>query len=82
MIHGVPYFSLTHSSRAGKVIVTTCTGELTMALKVEIKDNKLFIEIDLEKPTPSSSGKPLSSRARMGILLPPPKWMVSLLLWG
>jgi hypothetical protein len=28
-----------------------------MALKVEIKDNKLFIEIDLEKPTPSSSGK-------------------------
>lgn len=30
-----------------------------MALKVEIKDNKLFIEIDLEKPTPSSSGKTL-----------------------
>jgi len=28
-----------------------------MALKVEIKDNKLFIKIDLEKPTPSSSGK-------------------------
>jgi len=28
-----------------------------MALKVEIKDNKLFIEIDLGKPTPSSSGK-------------------------
>ena len=28
-----------------------------MALKVEIKENKLFIEIDLEKPTPSSSGK-------------------------
>ena len=28
-----------------------------MAMKVEIKDNKLFIEIDLEKPTPSSSGK-------------------------
>jgi hypothetical protein len=26
-------------------------------MKVEIKDNKLFIEIDLEKPTPSSSGK-------------------------
>jgi hypothetical protein len=30
-----------------------------MALKVEIKDNKLYIEIDLEKPTPSSSGKTL-----------------------
>jgi hypothetical protein len=30
-----------------------------VALKVAIKDNKLFIEIDLEKPTPSSSGKTL-----------------------
>ena len=30
-----------------------------MALKVEIKENKLFIEIDLEKPTPSASGKTL-----------------------
>lgn len=30
-----------------------------MALKVEIKENKLLIEIDLEKPTPSSSGKTL-----------------------
>ena len=30
-----------------------------MAMKVEIKGNKLFIEIDLEKPTPSSSGKTL-----------------------
>ena len=30
-----------------------------MALKAEIRDNKLFIEIDLEKPTPSSSGKTL-----------------------
>ena len=30
-----------------------------MAMKVEIKDNKLFIEIDLEKPTKSSSGKTL-----------------------
>ena len=30
-----------------------------MALKAEIKDNKLLIEIDLEKPTPSSSGKTL-----------------------
>ena len=30
-----------------------------MALKAEIRDNKLFIEIDVEKPTPSSSGKTL-----------------------
>jgi hypothetical protein len=30
-----------------------------MSLKVEIRDNKLFIEIDLEKPTPSASGKTL-----------------------
>jgi len=30
-----------------------------MAMKVEIKDNKLYIEIDLEKPTPSASGKTL-----------------------
>lgn len=30
-----------------------------MPMKVEIKDNKLFIEIDLEKPTPSASGKTL-----------------------
>ena len=35
------------------------TRRTRMALKVEIKDNKLFIEIDLEKPTPSSSGKTL-----------------------
>jgi len=30
-----------------------------MAMKAEIRDNKLFIEIDLEEPTPSSSGKTL-----------------------
>jgi hypothetical protein len=30
-----------------------------MAMKVEIKDNKLYIEIDLETPTPSASGKTL-----------------------
>lgn len=30
-----------------------------MALHAEIKDNKLYIEIDLEKPTPSASGKTL-----------------------
>jgi len=33
--------------------------ENLMAMKVEIKDNKLYIEIDLEEPTPSSSGKTL-----------------------
>ena len=30
-----------------------------MAMTVGIKGNKLFIEIDLETPTPSSSGKTL-----------------------
>ena len=30
-----------------------------MAMNVEIKGNKLCIEIDLEKPTPSASGKTL-----------------------
>lgn len=30
-----------------------------MAMKVEIRDNKLFIEIDLEAPKPSASGKTL-----------------------
>ncbi len=30
-----------------------------MAMTVEIKDNKLCIEIDLEKPTPFASGKTL-----------------------
>jgi hypothetical protein len=30
-----------------------------MAMNVEIKDNKLFIEIDLEEPKPSASGKTL-----------------------
>jgi len=39
-----------------------------MARNVEIKDNKLFIEIDLETPTPSASGKTLvvaSTRGNM-----------------
>jgi hypothetical protein len=30
-----------------------------MAMNVELRDNKLCIEIDLEKPTPSASGKTL-----------------------
>jgi hypothetical protein len=30
-----------------------------MSMTVEIKNNKLCIEIDLEKPTPSASGKTL-----------------------
>ena len=37
-----------------------------MAMKVEIRDNKLFIEIDLEKPTPSASGKTLSGCQHAG----------------
>jgi hypothetical protein len=40
-------------------MINNRTGEPTMTMKVEIKDNKLFIEIDLEEPTPSSSGKTL-----------------------
>jgi len=35
------------------------TEENTMAMTAEIRNNKLCIEIDLEKPTPSSSGKTL-----------------------
>jgi hypothetical protein len=34
-------------------------GETAMAMKVEIRDNKLYIEIDLETPKPSASGKTL-----------------------
>ncbi|NTU68967.1 MAG: hypothetical protein HGB02_08820 [Chlorobiaceae bacterium] len=30
-----------------------------MAMTVEIRDNKLCIEIDMQKPEPSSSGKTL-----------------------
>jgi len=30
-----------------------------MAMAIEIKGKKLYIEIDLEKPTPSASGKTL-----------------------
>ena len=30
-----------------------------MAMTVEIKGSKLYIEIDLEEPTPSTSGKTL-----------------------
>ena len=30
-----------------------------MAMTIEKRGNKLYIEIDLEKPTPSSSGKTL-----------------------
>lgn len=39
-----------------------------MAMNVEIRDNKLCIEIDLETPTPSASGKTLvvaSTRGNM-----------------
>jgi len=40
-----------------------------MTMKVEIKDNKLFIEIDLEEPTPSSSGKTLVVASTHGNLV-------------
>ena len=39
-----------------------------MAMNVEIRNNKLCIEIDLENPTPSASGKTLvvaSTRGNM-----------------
>jgi hypothetical protein len=38
---------------------TVGTRRIKMAMKVEIRGNKLFIEIDLETPTPSASGKTL-----------------------
>ncbi len=37
-----------------------------MTMKVEIKDNKLHIEIDLETPTPSTSGKTLMVASTRG----------------
>jgi hypothetical protein len=37
-----------------------------MAMTVEIKGNKLCIEIDLEKPTPSASGKTLVVASNRG----------------
>ena len=40
-----------------------------MTMKVEIKDNRLFIEIDLEEPTLSSSGKTLVVASTHGSLL-------------
>jgi hypothetical protein len=51
---------------------TTEKGVLPMAMHVEIKGIKIYIEIDLEKPTPSASGKTLvaASTRGMPILLP------------
>jgi len=37
-----------------------------MAMNVEIRDNKLCIEIDLETPTPSASGKTLMVASTRG----------------
>ena len=42
----------------------------TMAMTVEIKNGKLCIEIDLEKPTPSSSGKTLVAVSYTHLTLP------------
>ncbi len=46
-------------SRLGRAHTHVNEKENLMAMKVEIKENKLYIEIDLEEPTPSSSGKTL-----------------------
>src|SRR6266702_7765440 len=43
----------------GKGLESRKKGNNIMAMTVEIRGNKLCIEIDLEKPTPSSSGKTL-----------------------
>lgn len=40
-----------------------------MAMEVEIRDKKLCIEIDLEKPTPSASGKTLVVASTRGNVL-------------
>ena len=37
-----------------------------MSLTATIKGNKIIIEIDLEKPTPSASGKTLVVASRRG----------------
>ncbi len=51
-------------------------------MKVEIKDNKLFIEIDLEKPAPSSSGKTLVVTSTRGNIVTTAQVDASLLLLG
>ena len=56
------YFSLTHFLRMIILIgrdTKTDKRREGMAMNVEIKGNKLIIEIDLETPKPSSSGKSL-----------------------
>ena len=48
--------------RVGRYVVrieTIDNEDKNMAMKVEIRDNKLYIEIHMEKPTPSASGKTL-----------------------
>ena len=41
-------------------------------MNVEIKDNKLHIEIDLETPTPSASGKTLVVASTRGNMVTSP----------
>ena len=53
-----------------------------MALKVESKITSSSSKLTWKNQPRRHPVKPLSSQARMGILLPPPKWMVSLLLSG
>lgn len=50
---------ISQSITALKVHITGQKENNIMAMTVEIKGNKLCIEIDLETPTPSSSGKTL-----------------------
>ncbi len=42
-----------------------------MAMEVEIKDNKLHIIIDLERPKPSASGKTLVIASTRGNVVTP-----------
>lgn len=41
------------------LVLFHCCYRTDKTMKVEIRDNKLYIEIDLQTPTPSGSGKTL-----------------------
>ena len=45
-----------------------------MAMTVEVKGNKLYIEIDLETPTPSTSGKTLVVASSRGNVVTTAEW--------
>jgi hypothetical protein len=48
-----------HSTRSDIILFTKYSGGIIMALTAKIESNRLIISIDLETPTPSSSGKTL-----------------------